>query len=60
MLELPNKSISLGYKQEKAHLELELKDSLIWSVHIGRKWKAQAEVEHASSSLQHREVMGLV
>ena len=67
MLELPMKSISLGYKQEKACLVLELKDSadqLIKSAKVpirtGCKWKAQAEVDHAISSLQHREVMGSV
>ena len=47
MLELPLKSISLGYKQEKARLVLELKESadqLIRSVKVpictGRKRKA--------------------
>jgi hypothetical protein len=67
MLELPIKSISLGYKQEKARLELELKNSadpLIRSantpIRTGRKWKAQAEVDRAITSLQHREVMEAV
>ncbi|KAL0968221.1 hypothetical protein UPYG_G00263980 [Umbra pygmaea] len=67
MLELPIKSISIGYKQEKALLVLELKNSadpLIRSANVpictGRKWKAQAEVDHAISSLQHREVMKAV
>lgn len=66
MLELPLKSISLGYKQEKARLVLELKDSsdhLIRSarntIRTGRKWKVPAEVENAITSLQHKEVMGL-
>ncbi len=65
MMELPIKSISLEYKQEKAHLVLEIKDSaipLIRSAKVpictGHNWKAQAEVEHVISSLQHHEVMG--
>lgn len=66
-LELPLKSISLRYKQEKAHLVLELKDSadhLVRSVEVpvrtGRKWKAPAEIQNTITSLQHREVMGSV
>lgn len=65
MLELPLKSISLGYKQEKARLVLEMKDSadhLIRSAKVpirtGCKWKAPDEVENAISSLKHKEVMG--
>lgn len=67
MLELPVKSISLGYKQDKARLVLELRESadqLVRSAKVpirtGHKWKAQAEVDHAISSLQQREVMGTV
>lgn len=65
MLELPLKSIMLGYKQEKARLVLEMKDSadhLIRSAKVpprtGRKWRVPAEVGNAISSLQHKEVMG--
>lgn len=53
--------------QYKAHLATELKDSanpLIRSAKVpvctGRKWTAQAEVDHAISTLQHQEVMGVV
>lgn len=67
MLELPMKSISLGYKQEKARPVLEVKDSLdplVSSAKVpiqtGHKWKVQEEVHQAISSLQHREVMELV
>lgn len=59
MLELPVKSISLGYKQDKARLVLELRESanqLVLSAKVpirtGGKWKAKAEVDHAISSLQ--------
>ncbi|CAJ1066598.1 hypothetical protein ROHU_018794 [Xyrichtys novacula] len=65
MLELPLKSITLGYKQEKAHLVLEMRDSadrLVRSAEVpirtGRKWKAPEEVENAIARLQHKEVMG--
>lgn len=61
------KSISLWYKQEKANLVLELKDSwdpLVRSAKIpictGCKWKVQDEVHQVISNLQCREVMGFV
>lgn len=61
---LPINPISLEYKQEKACLVLELKDSadpLIKSVKVpictGHKWRVQAELDGAISSLQHWEVM---
>lgn len=56
--------ISLGYKQEKARLVLELWESTNQlvkctdvSVRTDRKWKVQTEVNRAISILQHREVM---
>uniref|UniRef100_A0A3B4XDA6 Reverse transcriptase domain-containing protein n=1 Tax=Seriola lalandi dorsalis TaxID=1841481 RepID=A0A3B4XDA6_SERLL len=65
MLELPLKSISLRYKQEKTRLVLEMRDStdhLIRGAKVpirtGRKWKAPVELENAISSLQYKEVMG--
>lgn len=65
MLELPLKSMSLRYKQEKARLVLEMKDStdhLIRNAEVpirtGRKWRAPVEGENAIYSLQLQEVMG--
>lgn len=59
------KSIRLGYKQEKARLVLEMKDTadhLIRSTKVplqtGRKWRVPAELGNTISSLQHKEVMG--
>lgn len=67
MLKLPLKPISLGYEQEKARLVLELKDSVdpiirsaTVTISTGHKWKALSEVDHAISTLRHREVMGAV
>ena len=67
MLQLPLRSISLGYKQEKARLVLELREStdqLVRAadpqIRTGRKWKAQEEVDLAISQLKHREVVGRV
>lgn len=62
---LYRKSITLGYRQEKAQLVQELRESSDVAVKdqharvvTGRKWRA--EVQQAVSRLQHREVMGLV
>ncbi|KAL2104213.1 hypothetical protein ACEWY4_001081 [Coilia grayii] len=67
MLQLPLRSISQGYRQEKARLVLELREStdqLVRAagsqVRTGRKWKAQEEVDRAISRLKHREVIGRV
>ncbi len=66
-LQLPLKSINLGYKQEKTRLVFELKESrgkavkTAWvTTHTGRRWRAQQEVDQAINSLQHKEVMGRV
>ena len=66
-LQLPLRSISLGYKQEKARLVLELREStdqLVRAagtqIRTGRKWKAPEEVDMAISRLKHREVVGRV
>ncbi len=66
-LQLPLRSISLGYKQEKARLVLELRESTDQLVRAagtqmrtGRKWKAQEEVDVAIGRLKHREVVGRV
>ncbi|KAL2095427.1 hypothetical protein ACEWY4_010146 [Coilia grayii] len=67
MLQLPLRSISQGYRQEKARLVLELREStdqLIRAagsqVRTGRKWKAQEEVDMAISRLKHHEIVGRV
>lgn len=67
ILKLLLKPISQGYKQEKVRLVLELIDSADAlkrsakvTFHIGHKWKVQAEVDHAVSTLQQREVMEAV
>ena len=67
ILQLPLKSISLGYKQEKTRLVLELRESrdeavksAAVTVRTGRKWKAHDEVDQAVSRLQHKEVLGRV
>lgn len=66
-LQLPLRSIGLGYKQEKTRLVLELRESsdqLVRAaglqIRTGRKWKAQEEVDTAISRLKHREVVGRV
>lgn len=66
-LQLPLKSINLGYKQEKTRLVVELKESRDEAVksagvtiHTGRRWRAQQEVDQAITRLQHKEVMGRV
>ena len=66
-LQLPLRSISLGYKQEKARMVLELRgssDQLVRAagtqVRTGRKWKAQEEVDRAIGRLKHQEVVGRV
>ncbi len=62
-LQLPLRSIGLGYKQEKARMVLELREStdqLVRAagpkIQTGRKWKAQEEVDMAISRLKHREI----
>ncbi len=66
-LQLPLKSINLGYKQEKTHLVFELKESRDEAVkrtgvtiRTGHRWRAQQEVDQAVNRLQHKEVMGRV
>ncbi|KAJ8332759.1 hypothetical protein SKAU_G00416550 [Synaphobranchus kaupii] len=66
-LQLPLHSISLGYKQEKARMVLELRESsdhLVRAagtqVRTGRRWKAEEEVDQAIGRLKHREVVGRV
>lgn len=66
-LQLPLKSITLGYRQEKAKLVMELRDSsdsavrdMQASVPTGRKWRAEEEVQKAVNRLQHQEVVGRV
>ncbi|KAJ8351711.1 hypothetical protein SKAU_G00231870 [Synaphobranchus kaupii] len=66
-LHLPLKSITLGYRQEKARLVMELRESsdetvkdMHASVRSGRKWRAEEEVDKAVSRLQHQEVVGRV
>ncbi|KAL2097226.1 hypothetical protein ACEWY4_006433 [Coilia grayii] len=61
-LQLPLKSVSLGYKQEKARLVFELKESrdpavraTAVAIRTGRRWRAQPEVTQAISRLQHRD-----
>lgn len=59
ILQLPLKSISLGYKQEKTCLLLELTESRDATVkgagatiHTGRKWRAQEEVGKAGCNIR--------
>ncbi len=66
-LQLPLKSINLGYKQEKTRLVFELKESRDEAVkragvtiRTGYRWKAQQEIDQAVNRLQHKEVMGRV
>ncbi|CAJ1057413.1 PREDICTED: uncharacterized protein LOC107738138 [Xyrichtys novacula] len=66
-LQLPLKSITLGYRQEKARLVMELRDSSDRTVAeanarvaTGRKWKAVDEVQKVMGRLQHQEVVGRV
>ncbi len=66
-LQLPLQSISLGYKQEKTRLVLELRESAAQAVRnanpkvlTSRKWNAQTEVDQAVSRLQHQEIVGRV
>lgn len=67
MLQLPLQSITMGYKQEKARLVMEMKESTDQSVRdvnikirSGHKWKAHAEVDQAISRLQLKEITGRV
>ncbi|KAJ8352978.1 hypothetical protein AAFF_G00124830, partial [Aldrovandia affinis] len=66
-LQLPLKSITLGYRQEKARLVMELRDSSDRTVKeanarvaTGRKWRAEEEVQKVMGRLQHQEVVGMV
>ena len=66
-LQLPLKSITLGYRQEKARLVMELRDSADRTVAeanarvaTGRKWRAEEEVQKVMGRLQHQEVVGRV
>ncbi len=66
-LQLPLKSINLGYKQEKTRLVFELKESRDEAVkragvtiRTRYRWKAQQEIDQAVNRLQHKEVMGRV
>lgn len=64
-LQLPLRSILLGYRQEKARLVLELRDSSDPSVQntkapvrTGRKWRAELAVDQAISRLKPQEIVG--
>lgn len=66
-LQLPLKSVTLGYKLEKARLVFQLRDSADPAVNdskiqvkTGRKWNVEQVVAQASSHLQHQEVVGWV
>ncbi len=66
-LQLPLKSITLGYKQEKARLMMELRDSsdravadVNARVETGRKWRAKEEVQKVMGRLQHNQIVGMV
>ncbi len=66
-LQLPLKSITLGYKQEKARLVMELRDSsdravadVNARVETGRKWRANEEVQKMMGRLQHKQIVGMV
>ncbi len=65
-LQLPLKSITLGYRQEKARLVMELRDSsdravadVNARVETGRKWRAKEEVQKMER-LQHKQIVGMV
>ncbi|CAM4420094.1 unnamed protein product [Leuciscus chuanchicus] len=64
-LQLPLRSILLGYRQEKARLVLELRNSSDPSVQnskapvrTGRKWRAELAVDQDISRLKHQEIVG--
>ncbi len=66
-LQLPLKSITLGYRQEKARLVMELRDSSDRAVadadarvETGRKWRAKEEVQKMMGRLQHQQIVGMV
>ncbi len=66
-LQLPLKSITLGYRQEKARLVMELRDSSDRAVadadarvETGRKWRAKEEVQKVMGRLQHQQIVGMV
>ena len=63
-LQLPLKSINLGYRQEKARLVLDLRDSTDpfvkntrAPVQTGHKWKAEEAVDQAIR-LMHSKIIG--
>lgn len=66
ILQLPLKSINLGYRQEKVRPSLELRDSTDpfvkknneALVQTGRKWRAGEAVDQAISRLMHTEIVG--
>lgn len=66
VLQLPIQSITMGQKQEKSRLvmEMESTDQSVREANIkigtGRKWKAHAEVDQAICRLQHKEIIGRV
>lgn len=63
-LQLLVQPTSLGFKQEKARLVLELGESLDQTVrnvqasHPNRKWQVETEVNRAISRLQHQNIVG--
>ncbi len=66
-LQLPLKSITLGYRQEKATLVMELRDSsdravadVNARVETGRKWRAKEEVQKMMGRLQHKQIVSMV
>ncbi len=66
-LQLPLKSITLGYRQEKARLVMELRDSsdravadVNTRVDTGRKWRANEEVQKVMGRLSHKQIVGMV
>src|SRR4029434_9417864 len=66
-LQLPLKSITIGYRQEKARLVMELRESTDETVRdmearvlTGRKWRAEEEVQKAVGRLQHQEMVVIV
>ncbi|CAJ1057466.1 hypothetical protein F2P79_013264%2C partial [Xyrichtys novacula] len=67
MLQLPLRSISQGYRQEKVRVVLDLRESTDHLVRAAgsqvrtvRKWKAQEKVDKAVIRLKYHEVIGRV
>ncbi len=66
-LQLPLKSITLGYREEKARLVMELRGSsdravadVNARVDTGRKWRAKEEVQKVMGRLSHKQIVGMV